>query len=71
MMQMLPQLQTVDASAANVAINLTSINASPNSVNSGSPVKITAIFSVSSQMQPENQTEIANNASTSRMTRPC
>lgn len=56
---------TVDASAANVAINLTSINASPSSVNSGSPVKITAIFSVSSPAQPENQTEIANNASTS------
>lgn len=56
---------TVDANAANVAINLTSINASPSSVNSGSPVKITAIFSVSSPVQPENQTEIANNASTS------
>jgi hypothetical protein len=55
----------VDASAANVAINLTSTNASPSSVNSGSPVKITAIFSVSSQVQPENQTEIASNASTS------
>ena len=55
----------VDASAANVAINLKSINASPSSVNSGSPVKITAIFSVGSPVQPENQTEIANNASTS------
>lgn len=51
----------VDESAANVAINLTSVNASPSSVNSGSPVKITAIFSLSSQMQPENQTKISNN----------
>jgi hypothetical protein len=56
---------TVDASAANVAINLTSINASPSSVNSGSPVKITAIFSVSSPMQPENQIKTASNASPS------
>lgn len=55
----------VDASAAKVAINLASINASPSPVNSGSPVKITAIFSVSSPMQPENQTEIASNASPS------
>jgi len=55
----------VDASAANVAINLTSINASPSSVNSGSPVKITAIFSVSSPMQPENQIKTASNASPS------
>ena len=56
----------VDANASEVAINLTSINASPSSVNSGSPVKITAIFSVSSPVQPENQTEIASNASTSQ-----
>ena len=41
------------------------INASPSSVISGSPVKITAIFSVSRSMQSENQTEIASNASTS------
>lgn len=54
-----------DANASKVAINLASINASPSSVNSGSPVKITAIFSVSSPMQPENQTGIANNASPS------
>jgi len=54
-----------NANASKVAINLTSINASPSSVNSGSPVKITAIFSVSSPMQSVNETEIANNASTS------
>jgi hypothetical protein len=42
-----------------------SINATPDSVNSGSPVKITAVFSVSSSIQSENQTGIANNASTS------
>ena len=56
------------AAAANVpevAINLMSINATPDSVNSGSPVKITAVFSVSSSIQSENQTGIANNASTS------
>jgi hypothetical protein len=56
------------AAAANVpevAINLMSINASPDSVNSGSPVKITAVFSVSRSKQSENQTGIANNASTS------
>jgi hypothetical protein len=55
----------VDEGAAKVAINLTSINASPSSVNSGSPVKITAIFSVSGQMQPENRTEVAANDSNS------
>jgi hypothetical protein len=48
-----------------VAINLMSVNARPDSVNSGSPVKITAIFSVSSSTSSENQTGIANNASTS------
>ena len=42
-----------------------SINASLDSVNSGSPVKITAAFSVSSSKQSENQTGIANNASNS------
>ena len=52
-------------SVPEVAINLMSINASPDSVKSGSPVKITAIFSVSSQTQSENQTGIANSASTS------
>ncbi len=36
-------------SVQEVAINLTSINASPDSVNSGSPVKITAVFSLSSE----------------------
>lgn len=54
-----------NASSPKVAINLTSINASPSSVNSGSQVEITAIFSVSRPMQPENQTEIASNASNS------
>ena len=53
------------ASVPEVAINLMSINATPDSVNSGSPVKITAVFSVSSSIQSENQTGIANNASTS------
>jgi len=52
------------ASVPEVAINLMSINASPDSVNSGSPVKITAVFSVGSSTQSENQTGIANNAST-------
>lgn len=52
-------------SVPEVAINLMSINASPDSVNSGSPVKITAIFSVSSPTQSENQTGIANSTSTS------
>ncbi len=52
------------ASVPEAAINLMSVNASPDSVNSGSPVKITAIFSVSSSTQSENQTGIANNAST-------
>jgi hypothetical protein len=58
---------TADAStnAPKIAINLMNINASPSSVISGSPVKITAIFSVSRSMQSENQTEIASNASTS------
>jgi hypothetical protein len=53
-----------DASVPAVAINLVSINASPDSVNSGSPVKITAIFSVSLLNQTMNQTGTAN-ASTS------
>jgi hypothetical protein len=53
------------ASVPEVAINLMSVNASPDSVNSGSPVKITAVFSVSSSIQSENQTGIANNTSTS------
>ena len=53
------------ASVPEVAINLVSVNASPDSVSSGSPVKITALFSVSSSTQSENQTGIANNASTS------
>ena len=55
------------ASAASVpalAINLMSINASPDSVNSGNPVKITAIFSVSLLNQTMNQTGTVN-ASTS------
>jgi hypothetical protein len=52
------------ASVPTVAINLVSINASPDSVNSGSPVKITAIFSVSLSNQTMNQTGMAN-ASTS------
>jgi flagellar basal body-associated protein FliL len=52
-------------SVPEVAINLMSINASPDSVKSGSPVRINAAFSVSSQMQSENQTGIANSASTS------
>jgi hypothetical protein len=43
---------TADANASKVAINLTSINASPSSVDSGSPVKITAIFSVSNDETP-------------------
>ena len=54
-----------DTSVPKAAINLMSINASPDSVNSGSPVKITAIFSVSSPMPSANQTGIASNASTS------
>ena len=53
------------ASVPDVAINLISVNASPDSVNSGSPVKITAVFSVSSPTQSENQTGIANSTSTS------
>ena len=53
------------ASVPEVAINLVSVNASPDSVNSGSPVKIIALFSVSSSIQSENQTGIADNASTS------
>jgi hypothetical protein len=53
------------ASVPEVVINLVSINSSPDSVNSGSPVKITAVFSVSSPTQSENQTGTANNASTS------
>ena len=53
------------ASVPAVAINLVSINASPDSVNSGNPVKITAVFSVSLSKQTMNQTEVANNASTS------
>jgi hypothetical protein len=52
-------------SVPEVVINLMSVNASSDSVNSGSPVKITAAFSVSSSIQSENQTGIANNASTS------
>lgn len=52
------------ASVPAVAINLASINASPDSVNSGSPVKITAIFSVNSLNQTMNQTGMVN-ASTS------
>ena len=52
------------ASVPEIAINLVSINASPDSVNSGSPVKITAIFSVSLLKQTMNQTGMAN-ASTS------
>ena len=52
-------------STPEIAINLMSINASPDSVNAGSPVKITAIFSVSNPMQSENQTGIASNASSS------
>jgi hypothetical protein len=54
-----------DTSVPEVAINLISVNASPDSVNSGSPVKITALFSVSSSTESENQTGISNNASTS------
>ena len=46
-------------SVPEIAINLVSINASPDSVNSGSPVKITAIFSVSLLKQTMNQTGIA------------
>ena len=53
------------ASVPEVAINLKNVNASPDSVNTGSPVKITAVFSVSSSIQSENQTGIANNTSTS------
>ena len=53
------------ASVPEVAINLVSVNASPDSVNTGSPVKITAVFSVSSSIQSENQTGISNNASIS------
>ena len=52
-------------SVPEVAINLKNVNASPDSVNTGSPVKITAVFSVSSSIQSENQTGISNNASTS------
>src|SRR5512141_1945311 len=44
------------ASVPAVAINLVSVNASPDSVNSGSPVKITAVFSVSLLNQTMNQT---------------
>jgi hypothetical protein len=53
------------ASVPEVVINLTSVNASPDSVNSGSPVKITVVFSVSSPTQSENQTGIASSTSTS------
>ena len=52
-------------SVPEVVINLMSVNASPDSVNTGSPVKITAVFSVSSSIQSENQTGISNNASIS------
>ncbi len=52
-----------DTSVPKVAVNLLSINASPSSTISGSPVKITAVFAVAGQEQSESQTGIADNTS--------
>jgi hypothetical protein len=54
-------------SAQAVGINLASISAKPSSVNSGSPVEITAVFQEKSPNQSDNLTRTGNNTSIETM----